>query len=325
MSSDAGNPTPQEMLTTLRRSARAAWDELLLRAGRLSERFGGQAQDGSAIGEGAALAGLASPSARERWSSAMVLGRNSQRSPEAIAALVNALTDPEEFVRWQAAQALAAQEAGQVFPALTGLLDDPDPLRRAGAAAAMGQLGGEAAALTLSRRLGESDPPVRAAIIEAIGVAGDPNLAKALLPFLDDADSDVRRAAAHSLGRLEAPEAGDPLAAMLTRSEQPLLVRRAAAAALGRVAKPDNQPQLLAALADPDPQVRAYAARALGHIGSEDAHAALDTLKGDRTPVIKGTVGDAAREALALLEQRGRQSAAAAAQEARSDQTEGEE
>ncbi len=119
-------------------------------------------------------------------------------------------------------------------------------------------------------------------------------------------------------GSWEITEAGDALAAMLVRPGQPLLVRRAAAAALMRVARPDNQSQLLTALADGDPQVRAYAARALGQVGSEDAHAALSALKGDRTPVIKGTVGDAAREALALLEQRGRRSAAAAAQEPRS-------
>jgi HEAT repeat protein len=322
MSPNADNPTPQEMLVNVRRSARAAWDGLLLQVSGLSERFGGKAGDGSAIGEGAALAGLASTSARERWSSAIALGRNSQRTPEAIGALVGALTDPEEFVRWQAAQALAAQEAGQVFPTLTDLLDDPDPLRRAGAATAMGQLGGEAAALTLSRHLGENDPAVRVAIIEAIGEAGDPTLAKSLTPFLDDPDADVRRAAAHSLGQLGNSEAGDALAATLIRRGQPLLVRRAAAAALVLVAKPDNQPQLLAALADADPQVRAYAARALGQVGSEDAHAALEALKSDRTPVIKGTVGDAARGALTLLEQRGRRSAATAAQTPPAEQME---
>ena len=93
-------------------------------------------------------------------------------------------------------------------------------------------------------------------------------------------DADVRRAAAHSLGQLGNSEAGDALAAMLVRSGQPLLVRRAAAAALVRVAKPDNQSQLLTALADADPQVRAYAARALGQVGSEDAHAALGRPQG---------------------------------------------
>jgi HEAT repeat protein len=67
---------------------------------------------------------------------------------------------------------------------------------------------------------------------------------------------------------------------------------------------------LLDALADPDPQVRAYAARALGHAGNDSAIPALTALKADRTPVLHGTVADAAQEALTMLERRGRRSAA---------------
>jgi HEAT repeat protein len=198
------------------------------------------------------------------------------------------------------------------------LLDDPEPVLRSGAATALGLLGGEAAALTLSRHLGETDPIVRTALIEAIGEAGDPTQAEALLPFIEDANSNVRRAAAHSLGQLGNPESCAALTALLVRPGEPLLARRAAAAALIRVARPEAQPQLIAALSDPDPQVRAYVARALGQVGSEQALAALTALKSDRTPVLKGTVGDAAREALTLLEQRGRRG-----QEPRPDKVEG--
>jgi hypothetical protein len=69
------------------------------------------------------------------------------------------------------------------------------------------------------------------------------------------------------------------------------------------------QPQLLDALYDPDPQVRGYAAQALGQIGDESTHAVLQALKADRARLIKGTVGDQAGRALYMLERRERRAA----------------
>jgi len=96
---------------------------------------------------------------------------------------------------------------------------------------------------------------------------------------------------------------------VLTRPDQPLLVRRALAAALAQAPHPDAQPALLQALADPDPQVRGYAAEALGAVGNEAAHDALAALRSDHAELLKGTVGDVAARALTLLERRGRRSA----------------
>jgi HEAT repeat protein len=59
---------------------------------------------------------------------------------------------------------------------------------------------------------------------------------------------------------------------------------------------------------DPDPQVRGYAADALGQIGDETASAALAAAASDQGVLLKGTVGDRARRALAALERRGRRS-----------------
>jgi HEAT repeat protein len=100
-----------------------------------------------------------------------------------------------------------------------------------------------------------------------------------------------------------------PLAEALARPDQPLLVRRSLAAALTSAAHPDAQPVLLTALADPDPQVRGYAARALGHIGNEVAYERLAELLADRSPLLKGTVGDEARTAREMMERRGRRAA----------------
>ncbi|MGQ9767263.1 MAG: HEAT repeat domain-containing protein [Anaerolineae bacterium] len=258
--------------------------------------------------EATCMAQLTAAEPSRRWRAAAGLGRNPLRSPQAIAALIRALADPEPIVRWHAAEALAAQEAGHAFPALVAALADPEPLRRAGAAEALGGLGGEAATLALRPHLSDADPGVRAAVAAALGRIGDPTVVTDLLPLLDDADPDVVRAAAAALGRLGSTAATMPLAQALVRPGQPLLVRRALAAALMHVPHPNAQPQLLAVLTDPDPQVRAYAAQALGQVGSEAAHAPLKFLRADRNRLLRGTVGDWAGHALALLERRGRRS-----------------
>ena len=211
--------------------------------------------------------------------------------------LIEALADPEPFVRWQASEALAAQDATCVFHALTDALTEGQPPQRAGAAAALGRIGGEAATTALGKQVEDPDPRVRRALAQALGQIGDPTTAVELVPMLDDADADVRRAAAHALGQIGSPGTAVPLAEALARPDQPLLVRRSLAAALASAAHPDAQPVLLAALADPDPQVRGYAAEALGHIGNEVAYERLAELLADRSPLLKGTVGDEARAA----------------------------
>ena len=110
--------------------------------------------------------------------------------------------------------------------------------------------------------------------LRSVGI-GDPTKASALLPLLADDDPDVVRAAARALGSIHDSAAAAPLAEALTQADQPLLVRRALAAALAAAPHPDAQPALLQALGDPDPQVRGYAAEALGHVGNEDAHDVL--------------------------------------------------
>ena len=115
--------------------------------------------------------------------------------------------------------------------------------------------------------------------------------------MLDDADADMRRATGACPGadrqswhgRVEYAEA-------LARPDQPL-PRRSLAAALTGATHPDAQPVLLAALADPDPQVRGYAARALGPVGNEVAYERVAELLSDRSRLLKGTVGDEARTA----------------------------
>lgn len=284
---------------------RAAGDARDIWERYLGRRAGWRAR-AEATHEHAYLADLRSPRSSKRWQAAAGLGRNPLRSLEAISALVEALGDAEQFVRWQAAEALSGQEPGRVFTALTASLIDADPARRAGAAEALGKLGGEGAILALTERLDDGVPGVRMAACAALGQLADPTAATSLLPLLDDPEPDVVCSAARALGQIGNPAAATFLAQRLSQPGQPVLVRRALAAALVHAGHPDAQPQLLAALNDEDPQVRAYAADALGHVGTELAVAPLAGLKADKYRLIKGTVSDRAARAMELLERRGR-------------------
>lgn len=283
--------------------ARKFWFKLSAPVVAWRERTGGES-------EAVYVAELAAPEPLRRWHAAAALRRNPLLSEEAIKALVDALTDDEEFVAWHASEALAAQEPGRVFPALGAALSDPEPMRRVGAARTLGRHGGDAAIAALRRRVDDPEPQVRAAAATALGEIGDPTLAETLLPLIDDPDPEVVRSAARALGQAGNTLAACPMAAALARPGQSLLVRRALAAGLAHIPHPDAQEPLLAALQDPDPQVRAYAARALGHAGNEQAHGALEALVNDKSRLIKGTVSDQAKQALELLERRGRKQVA---------------
>ncbi len=295
--------TPDSNLTeTARRlagRARGAWSRLTAPLVAWRE----QAESGR---EEVHVAELQAAEPVRRWRAAEALRRNPLVGPEAVAALVQVLADEEEFVRWQAAEALAAQEPGRAFAALEGALADADSLRRAGAATALGKLGGESAVLALKKRIDDPAPAVRIAVAGALGEIADPTTAEVLLPLLEDPEPSVVRAAARALGQVGNTIAACPMAALLVQRGQDLLVRRALAAGLAHIPHPDAQAPLLQALGDDDPQVRAYAAKALGQVGSEESHAALQALLADRSRLIRGTVSDRAKRAIELLERRGR-------------------
>jgi HEAT repeat protein len=173
----------------------------------------------------------------------------------------------------------------------------------------LGLLGGEAGCLEVRKSLADEDSRVRAAAAEALGDCGEPTSVPALLALLLDDDETVVQAAARGLGQIRDDTGARALAAALVRPGQSLLTQRALAAALARAPHPEAQAALLEALGNSDPQVRGYAAEALGHVGDEEAWSALVGLKDDAAPLLKGSVGDAASAAIVLLERRGRSAA----------------
>lgn len=172
-------------------SVRAAGFGALARLGRLGARPLRRAladADPAVRRRAAELAGTLAARGR-RW------------GPSALAALVDALADPDPLVVESAAAALG--ECGAGAPRAVAALADTarhhqDPLCREAAVAALGAAGAglEAVLAALDDR-----PPVRRRAVVALAAFDDPRVDPALTAALDDRDWQVRQAAEDLLDR----------------------------------------------------------------------------------------------------------------------------
>ena len=135
------------------------------------------------------------------------------------------------------------------------------------AARALGVLG-EEGVLALLELLKHDDADVRCWSIWALAQTGSRQVVQPIVGALDHADCDVRISAAMALGELRAAEAAPALVAQL--ESQSGLLTRCAADALEKIGE-EAVPVLVKALGHPQSQVRMWAARALGRIGSKEA------------------------------------------------------
>jgi HEAT repeat protein len=197
------------------------------------------------------------------------------------AGLTAALDDSDSAVRLQAARSLGrmGERARRALDPLLAHLTDPDEDVRSTATEAISGLGA-AAVPPLTRLLGSDDARVRAAAAAALGRV---NPAEAIRPALDsliealeDSDTKVREQVVRVLAgtsyydrdafRRLAPRMADPLLRGLKHPD--VAGRRAASYAFewaGPLCDRDAEiiPALIAALEDPDPEVRKNAAVAL--------------------------------------------------------------
>ncbi len=156
---------------------------------------------------------------------------------EDVAKIAAAATGPDEALRFAAAIALAASDAGAARDALLSRLDDPSeiPFVRAGAALALGARRDEALASRLSdlgSKKGE-DEEVRIASLVAASHSGGPKLSAVIARVLADLSEShaVRSAAAVALGKTSDPSALDAL--LVALADKVSDVRGAAAAGMG--------------------------------------------------------------------------------------------
>ena len=253
-------------------------------------------------GADALAAQLAAEDGEVRAAAAWALGRGGVSTPLGVAALARALrSDASTTVRGRAAGALAGVGARTAAPALFDALEDPSEAVRFEAARALTALGPTAADVPrLGVAVGSADDFVSAFAAWALGNLGEaarpavPALARALgreridtvvagalarigpaaadavpalVGMLQSADPGRRWRGARTLGRIGNPaEAAVPALVVALRDDRESLVRGHAARALGRV-RPSDRREAAAALqratGDADEGVRREARQAL--------------------------------------------------------------
>lgn len=217
---------------------------------------------------------LADGDARVRGVAARALGKiGEERAFDAVARL---LQDPDPRVRELAAQGLAEIEHEGRVAALTPMLDDPDVEVRSVTVAALGQLEKPGTVEALTRAaLHDPDPHTRWMAIDALGKRGVG--ARAVVPALVrllEEEPGFAPFVAPALGEIGDERAVPALVAHVGAEDAEVresIVRALAAFA----AEPTAVDGLLAALRDPEWQVRSAAAEALGQTRDRRAVAAL--------------------------------------------------
>jgi len=197
-----------------------------------------------------------------------------------VPALVALLADPDPTVRTTAAQALGKIAALDSVPALLRSLEDNDPAVRAMSAWALGRFGEDVldeAGLELAKRLDDPSPAVKQAAAQALGaVGGTQTIVEILTERLTSSDVATRRASVQALTWLEAGSAYPALIAAL--GDPDAQVRQGVVAALGEMVDPRSLPAIRdRLLKDADAGVRVEAAYRLGKFGDRTIVSALRT------------------------------------------------
>jgi HEAT repeat protein len=252
------------------------------------------------------------------------LGKLGPEARSEVPALLGALNDGDPRVRARAAQVLTSLRpdedddpyVGDVRSALTAALGDPDPRARHAAAVALGRFRPDprVAVPALIEAAGDADHEVRAEAMNGLADFMEDEAARAaVLAAIGDGDTFVRLRAIGALAwrptPARLPTIRAAVAPMLRDPDR--FVRASAVEILCRnslMSSPDA-PELVAALSDPDPEVRRRAATFLPYrLGSRTVIPALVRAMTDPEPWVRlgavrrlGSIGLPAEEALPAL------------------------
>jgi len=208
------------------------------------------------------------------------------------------LRSPASNVRALAVELATRAGTRSAIQGVVDALDDPVAAVRAAAAHGLGGLPGGVAVSALERALTDPDPVVRVEVVGALWGTDDRSALGPLVAAAVDADAGVREAAVAALGRMRiggatvdqlidrvvelSPEVAGRGGWLLQRlvGLEPLLQRLGALESRSRlravqafvaIGGPKASEALIAALADPDQEVRIAALRGLGRLGDRRA------------------------------------------------------
>jgi HEAT repeat protein len=213
------------------------------------------------------LEALADPddATREEAAQALVNQTNAQTMESVTEALIEALEDEYWAVRLYVGHALAKIGGPRVIEVLIPMLGDLIKECRDGATQDFVTIG-PAAVERLVAALRDDRWRVRESAARALGLIGDKRAVDGLIAALRDRDGTVRTVAAEALGRLGDPKAIKGLMALFKDTSK--LVRVSATIALTQIGHATVEP-LIESLKDENFQVRLHSVQALGGITSD--------------------------------------------------------
>ncbi|MBB1512197.1 HEAT repeat domain-containing protein [Tessaracoccus sp. MC1679] len=193
-----------------------------------------------------------------------------------VQTLIQTLASTDGTARRHAALALGATRDAAAAPALLDRLRiERDPRVREDLTWALVQHADEAEADLLAM-LTSPEADQRRAGAHVLSKIGDPAHFESLRPLVGDEHADVAIKAYRAVANTGRHEAAGALAERLGDGDA--LQRDALTTAMHRLGE-KAVPALTAALGDPDAEVRAHAAEALGHLGGPHADPAVDALE----------------------------------------------
>ena len=243
------------------------------------------------------------------------MARLGAKDDESIRLFIDALLDPDPDVRADAAEALGRVKAESAVAALLANVEgDPEGDVRIAAVRAVAEIGSTTAVDRLVRCIRESGYPeldqmvdddafgacweVQGGALKALGGIGDASAAQPLMELLGDEDNEeIQESGFQVLAEFEDERAGEFLVGRLKNGKA--LTRRRAAQALSAMpglhgassALPVEMLNALNdALVDPDPNVRIYAARALGSSTNPMVAVSLTLLLNDPEAEVRNEV-----------------------------------
>ena len=194
--------------------------------------------------------------------------RQQQSAGDPVAALLRILRDDADAkVRMSAAWSLAEFEDPRALPGLAeAVTRDPDAGVRGIAAWALGEIEAEESVSALSSALSDDVAGVRLRAAWALGQIEPAPAPAALIAAVQDPANDVRVAAIWALGQIE-DDAALPAIGRALESSTDAEVRRVAIWAIGSIGGELAGELMIRLLEDPDPAIRAAAARGLAGAG----------------------------------------------------------